>query len=95
MPPNHIPPSENWISVPLMRGDPSRRRVASVLCLKASNISRARAASSGTSASTSLQLGIAEGIAAARDVRAFVVNVADSPAQSYRGTGVFAALNKP
>ncbi len=30
--PNQTSPSSNWISVPLMRGAPSRRSVASVLC---------------------------------------------------------------
>ena len=30
--PNQMSPSANWISVPLIRGEPSRRRVASVLC---------------------------------------------------------------
>jgi hypothetical protein len=54
--PNHISPSTNSTSVPLIRGDPSRRRVAIVLCLKASKISRARAASAGASASTCFQV---------------------------------------
>ena len=44
------------ISMPLIRGEPSRRSVASVLCLLASKSSRARAASSGASASISCQL---------------------------------------
>ena len=56
--PNQISPSAKMISLPLMRGDPSRRRVASVLCLLASNSRRARAASSGASASTWCQLGM-------------------------------------
>jgi hypothetical protein len=54
--PIHASPSANSTSVPLMRGPPSRRRVASVLWVKASKNERARAASSGACASTSLQL---------------------------------------
>ena len=49
-------PSANSTSVPLIRGDPSRRSVAIVLCVKPSNSDRARAASSGSCASTSLHL---------------------------------------
>jgi hypothetical protein len=49
-------PPENSTSVPLIRGDPSRRSVAIVLCVKPSNSDRARAVSSGASASTSPQL---------------------------------------
>jgi hypothetical protein len=54
--PSHSSPSVKVASIPLRRGDPSRRRVASTLCLWASRVFRARAASSGAAASTSLQL---------------------------------------
>jgi hypothetical protein len=45
--PIHASPSENSTSMPLIRGDPSRRSVAIVLCVKASKNDRASAASSG------------------------------------------------
>jgi hypothetical protein len=48
--------SSNCISMPLMRGDPSRRIVAIVLCLRASNSARTRAANSGASFRTSLHV---------------------------------------
>src|SRR3954452_14231595 len=40
-----------WVSMPLMRGEPSARSVAIVLCLRAWNSARTRAANSGASAS--------------------------------------------
>jgi hypothetical protein len=49
-------PSLKSASMPLIQGEPSRRTVATVLCLFASKIERARAASSGASASSSRQL---------------------------------------
>src|SRR5215213_6894503 len=53
------------ISLPLMRGEPSRRNVARVLCLLESNNRRARATSSGASASICRQP------ATARSLRGF------------------------
>lgn len=52
--PNQRSPSTNRHSVPLIRGEPSRLNVASVLWRPASKNSRARLASSGTSSSKSL-----------------------------------------
>src|SRR4051794_4430928 len=57
--PSHASPSANSTSVPLMRGEPSRRSVASVLWVKASKNVRASALSSGACPSTSRQLGTA------------------------------------
>ena len=54
--PSHSSPSVKLASIPLIRGDPSRRSVASSLCLWASKVARALAASSGAAASISLQL---------------------------------------
>ena len=50
-------------SMPLMRGEPSRRSVAIVRCLFASNSSRASFASSGAASTTSVQLAIAGSMA--------------------------------
>src|SRR5262245_5853037 len=52
-------PSSNLLSMPEMRGEPSRRTVAIVLCVCASRRSRTRAASSGAATSNSDQLGMA------------------------------------
>src|SRR5206468_5487413 len=43
----------NCTSVPLIRGDPSRRRVAMVRCLRVDNNRRTRAANFGSAASNS------------------------------------------
>ena len=51
-------PSSNRVSMPEMRGEPSRRTVAMVLWVCASRRSRTRAASSGAAASNSDQLGM-------------------------------------
>src|SRR4029450_13460053 len=56
--PSHSSPSAKVASIPLIRGDPSRRRVASSLCLWASKAARAQPASSGAAASISFQLAI-------------------------------------
>ena len=51
-------PSSNLVSMPEIRGEPSRRIVAMVLWVCASRRSRTRAASSGAAASNSDQLGM-------------------------------------
>jgi len=53
--PKKTSPSEKSISMPLMRGDPSRLMVAIVLCFCASNTARTFCAKSGSAASTSAQ----------------------------------------
>src|SRR5919199_360519 len=58
--PSHNSPSAKFTSVPLTRGEPSRRSVARVLWTWASRKRRAKAVSSGASASTALQLGMAD-----------------------------------
>jgi len=52
--PTQISPaaSSNSTSVPLMRGEPSCRRVASVACLRMANVRRTCWANSGSAAST-------------------------------------------
>ncbi len=57
--PSHSSPSVTVASMPLIRGEPSRRRVARTLCLWASKAALARPASSGAAASISLQLAMA------------------------------------
>jgi hypothetical protein len=57
--PSQSSPLAKRILVPLMRGEPSRRSVAMVLWAWASKKLRARATSSGASASRELQLGMA------------------------------------
>src|SRR5215211_5218177 len=54
--PSHSSPSAKVASIPLIRGDPSRRRVASSLCLWASKAALARPANWGAAASISFQL---------------------------------------
>ena len=54
--PSHSWPSAKVASIPLTRGEPSRRRVARTLCLWASKAALARPASSGAAASISAQL---------------------------------------
>src|SRR5512132_3866047 len=54
--PSHSWPSAKVVSIPLIRGDPSRRRVASSLCLWASKTAVTRPASSGAATSNSFQL---------------------------------------
>ena len=54
--PSHSSPSVKLASIPLIRGEPSRRRVARTLCLWASKAALALAASSGADASISPQL---------------------------------------
>jgi hypothetical protein len=49
-------PSANSTSVPLIRGEPSRRSVAIVRCLREDIDDRTRAAKSGAAASNSDQL---------------------------------------
>src|SRR6266511_452029 len=56
IPPSHRSPSANDASVPLIRGEPSLRKVAMVLWRWASNNARALPASSGAAAVTSSQV---------------------------------------
>ncbi len=51
-------PSANSHSLPLIRGDPSARSVAMVLCLPVPNTARTFAANSGASFSISCQVAI-------------------------------------
>lgn len=53
--PNVSSPPANSASIPLIRGDPSTRTVAIVLCWCASNRRRTRAANSGSADSIPLQ----------------------------------------
>ena len=53
MPASHGSPATKCISMPLIRGEPSARRVARNLCACASKAARTRAANSGSSDSTS------------------------------------------
>ena len=57
--PNLSSPSANSHSMPEIRGEPSARSVAIVLCLPASNRRRTRAANSGSACSTSFHAAIA------------------------------------
>jgi len=57
--PNVRSPSANSHSMPEMRGDPSARNVAMVLCRPASNSARTRAANSGSAASIAPQRAMA------------------------------------
>ena len=59
MDPNLSSPSANSHSMPEIRGEPSARNVAIVLCLPASNRRRTRAANSGSACSTSFHAAIA------------------------------------
>ena len=52
-------PSANLTSVPLIRGDPSRRSVAIVRCLRDTMSARTRDANSGSDAWNSAQLATA------------------------------------
>jgi hypothetical protein len=63
--PNVSDPPSNSASMPEIRGEPSARTVAIVLCLRASNSARTRDANSGTSRSTSLQLAMRHSLAVA------------------------------
>jgi hypothetical protein len=54
--PSHNSPSENSTSVPEIRGEPSLRSVAIVLCLCASKLFFTRSASSGAAAENSVQV---------------------------------------
>ena len=56
MPASHGSPATKSISMPLIRGDPSRRRVARYLCLRASKAARTRAAKSGSCDTTSAKV---------------------------------------